>query len=473
MKKSILFLFYLIFLFLFASGQHLEKTIDSLVSSQIKITDPGCALLVAKNRQIVYYKAFGSANLELKVPLQPAMVFRIGSVTKQFTAVGILQLVEQDKISLQDSVQQYIKDFPSKGYPITIENLLTHTSGLIDYTSIDDPDPYIERRDFTPEFIINYFKHEPLQFKPGTKYSYSNSNYVLLAYIISKVSGESYHKYMHQNVLQPAGLDHTYYADESTIIPGRVEGYTKDKGFYQNTAYQTISLGFGCGDLLSTVGDLYKWNNALLTGKLIKKEILEKAFTPYKLRDGTTTNYGYGWFIDTIDGAKCIHHEGQVSGFIAEEKYFPDKSTYAVILTNVKSGEDKTDFSSKRFQLFDNIFSLAVGNKLSKGIAVSDEILNSYAGTYQVDSLFKKDGIGKTKVNTGEKIIITKKDNELLATLSNNTGKNMHLLPQTKELFLLPDVARIRTTIEFIIEDGKPIGLYWTQEHKSEWKKIP
>ena len=136
----------------------MAKSLDSLVSPQFEGNQPGISILVAKKGQIVYQKAFGYANLELNVPMQPSMVFRIGSITKQFTAVAILQLVEQGKISLQDTVQKFIKDFPSKNYPITIENLLTHTSGIVDYTSLDDPDPYIERRDFTPLFLINYFK---------------------------------------------------------------------------------------------------------------------------------------------------------------------------------------------------------------------------------------------------------------------------------------------------------------------------
>ena len=268
MQKSILLFFSFTFVLLFAQGQSLqdkilEKSLDSLISSQIKVTEPGCALLIAKDGQIVYDKAFGSANLELNVPLQSDMVFRIGSITKNFTAVAILQLAEQGKISLKDSIQQYIKDFPSKGYTITIENLLTHTSGIIDYTSIDNPDPYIERRDFTPQFIINYFKNKPLLFQPGTKYGYSNSNYVLLGYIIEMVSGKNYHDYMNENILKPLGLNNTLYADEKTIVPKRVTGYTRDNGFYENCPYQTLSLGYACGDLMSTVEDLYKWNKAI------------------------------------------------------------------------------------------------------------------------------------------------------------------------------------------------------------------
>ncbi len=438
----------------------LAKSIDSLVSPQFAGNQPGVSILVAKKGQIVYERAFGSANVELNAPMQPDMVFRIGSITKQFTAVAILQLVEQGKISLQDSLQQYIKDFPSKGYTITIENLLTHTSGLVDYTSANDPDPYIERRDFTPKFLIDYFKKQPLQFKPGTKYSYSNSNYLLLGYIIQLVSGESYHQYMEDKVIKRAGLAHTLYAEEKTIVPNRVQGYTRDNGFFEQCDYQTLSMGFACGDLLSDTEDLYQWNNALLSGKVISKASLDKAFTPYKLSDGTLSSYGYGWFIEPLYGTLCIHHEGQTSGFIALEKYFPKEDTYAAILTNVKSGEDKTDFSQNRFKLFDEIGQLALGRPLVKEVKVSDNLLNKYVGTYS--ATFNKSTL----------TIYKKNDGKLYADLSNGTGEAMVLSPQSTTQFLLPDIKKVATTIDFVTENGIVTKLMVTQDKKYEWVKI-
>ncbi len=444
----------------------MAKAIDSVVAPQFEGNQPGISILIAKKGQVVYQRAFGSANIELNTPMQPDMVFRIGSITKQFTAVAILQLVEQGKISLQDSVQKFIKDFPPKGATITIENLLTHTSGLVDYTSMNDPDPYIERRDFTPEFLIDYFKKEPLQFKPGTKYSYSNSNYLLLGYIIQLVSGMPYHQYMQDMVVKPAGLTHTLYAEEPTVLPGRVEGYTRDRGFFENCPYQTLSIGFACGDLLSNTEDLYMWNNAVINYKLISKESVARAFTPYKLSDGTGSDYGYGWFIDTLYGSLYIHHEGQTSGFIALEKYFPQEDIYAAILTNVKSSEDKTDFSEGRFKLFEEIGELALGKQLVKEVKVSDALLNQYVGTYQLDTL-----PAKPREKKGG-LFIRMENKKLYATLSNGTGKDMYLSPLSDTLFVLPDVKRIRTTIEFIIKDGKVTGLYWTQERKYEIKKV-
>ncbi|MEP7377459.1 MAG: serine hydrolase domain-containing protein, partial [Chitinophagaceae bacterium] len=395
MKKS-LSLFIICFVVLTSTyGQtdqdnQLGKSIDSLVLEQIKPNEPGVAILIAKNGKIVYEKAFGSANLELNVPLHPDMIFKIGSVTKQFTAVAILQLVEQGKISLQDSVQKYIQDFPFKGYTITIENLLTHTSGIKDFMSIDRPGQNVLRWDFTPQQIIDHLKNEPLEFKPCSKYNYTNSGYVLLGRIVEVASGKSYYNYLLENVIQKAGLKNTFFANEDTIIPKRVSSYTMDRGFYDNSDYLSMSFGYGCGDLLSTTEDLFKWNTALLNGNLIKKETLEKAFTPYKLSDGTYTTYGYGWFIDKVGGIKRIHHEGQISGFVAEEKYFPNEDIFVTTLANVKSPEDKTDFSEKRYKLYENISLIAIGKQLQKSIAVNNNLFDKYIGVYQLTTAKKR-----------------------------------------------------------------------------------
>src|SRR6478735_1186048 len=442
MKKIILFTLYL-FAANFSFSQssingQLEKAVDSLIATQFKPNEPGISVLIANKTGIIYKKAFGGANVELNVAMHPDMIFRIGSITKQFTAIGILQLVEQGKISLQDSIQKYIKDFPLKGYTITVENLLTHTSGIPDYSNADTThNPYIERHDFTPQQIIKYFDYMPLEFTPGTKYNYSNSGYVLLAYIIQQVSGEDYHQYIKENVISRAGLQHTLFASEHSIIPNRVEGYTRDRGFFENREYQTASMAFGCGDLLSTTEDLYQWNNALLAHKLVSKETLEKAFTPYKLRDGSYTNYGYGWIIDSF-GVKRIHHEGQVNGFTALESYYPGKDVYVAILTNQLSGEDTTDFTDQRFRLFNNILQLSLGKKLEKEAAINEALLDEYVGTYQA-------AVKKT-----ETLKIYKEKGKLYMDLSNKTGRHMVLQPLSQTLFVLPDVQRVRTTAEFI-----------------------
>lgn len=430
----------------------LQKSLDSLLTANFKPNEPGLAVLMARKGTIIYQKAFGSANLELDVALQPDMVFRIGSITKPFTAIGILQLVEQGKMSLQDSVQKFIPGFPYKGHVLTIEHLLTHTSGLKDYTTIDHPDHFIERHDHKPPFIIDHFKKTPLEFTPGTRYNYSNSNYALLAFIIEKTSGKTYHQFMKENVLNRAGLKNTGYYVERNIVPKRVTGYTRDEGFYENTYYQTTSLGFGAGDLLSTLPDLLAWNTALWSGKLIKKETLQQAITPCKLSNGQLTNYGYGWLLDSLYGRRCIWHAGQVSGFICFQWYFPDEDIYAALFTNVKSGEDKTEFSSNRFKLFFDIPFYAFNNKAPGEIILNNDQLDRHTGQYEKD---------------GNKVKIVREKNRLYLEL----GGLFPLHPVSENRFMASGV-RIPTWIEFTKDNtGKTTGALVWQNGIYAWKK--
>lgn len=434
----------------------LEDSLDSLLRPAFKDNEPGMGILVVRKGQVIYEKAYGSANLELGVPLKPDMVFRIGSISKQFCAIAILQLVEQGRLRLTDSVQQYIKDFPSKGHTITIEHLLTHTNGIPDYMSIDHPDRYIMRHDVGPQFIVDHFKNAPLQFEPGTRFSYTNSGYVLLAFIVEKITGQPYHDYLRKEVLQRAGLEHTFYVDEETIVPGRVSGYTRDAGYYQNTYYQTLSIGYGCGDLLSTAQDLYKWNKALITCQIVKKETLEKAFTPYRLPNGQSTGYGYGWFIGNRVGTLCIRHEGSLSGFISGESYYPQHDIYMVMFTNVKSGEDKTSFSDERFRLFAKIPVLVLSNTLPKEAIVPAAIQQTYVGKYRPAK--------------GTKVIQIIREGEKLM-LVDGLHFNLFALGNTR---YRADELPMETFLEFTKDDsGKVNGLTVTQggtEYK--WVKI-
>src|ERR1700754_3793441 len=196
-----------------------SKTVDSLLAPRFTGNRPGISVLISQKGHVVYKKAYGSANMELNVPITTDMVFDLGSITKQFTAVAILQLMEKGKLSLKDSLQKYIPDYPSKRYTITIENLLTHTSGISDYMRLGYKEPFMERRDFAPKELSHLFKNEPLEFEPGTQFKYSNSGYYLLGYIIEVITGESYERYIQENILSPLSLTHTFYTKPNVIIP--------------------------------------------------------------------------------------------------------------------------------------------------------------------------------------------------------------------------------------------------------------
>lgn len=363
----------------------LNKKLDSLISERYKAVSPGCTILVAKNGEVFYKKAFGSADLELNVPMQPDMIFRIGSITKQYTAIAILQLVEQGKVSLQDSIQKFINDFPCKGHTITIENLLTHSSGIIDYQALDTKEAnekFYYRKDFEPKQVIDFFKNEPLGFIPGSKFSYSNSNYFLLGYIIEIISGKSYRDYLRQNIFDPAGLSNTYYGDYKEIIPNRVNGYTGNHGKYENADYVSMSIPYAAGAIMSNVEDMFKWHQALYSYKLIKKETLDKALTPFKLTDNSFSEYGYGWFIKTNDGSKSIEHSGGIDGFQSDEIYLPHENIFIAALYN-SINDNATDMGF--MVLTNDIAALAAEKIIQEEIKLDESILEQYTGVYELD----------------------------------------------------------------------------------------
>ncbi|HVX27865.1 MAG TPA: serine hydrolase [Parafilimonas sp.] len=380
--KKIIFLFFVISHFVTNAQSDLPIQLDSLISSTYKSISPGCVVLVAKNDSIIYKKAFGVANIELNVPMKPDMIFRLGSITKQYTAVSILQLVEQGKISLQDSIQKFIKDFPYKGHTITIENLLTHTSGIVDYEVLNFPIPTAIRVDFPPKQIIDSLSKLPLDFTPSSQFHYSNSNYFLLAYIIEQVSGKSYQDYLAENIFKPAGLTNTFYDSPTEIIPNRINGYAKYNGKYFNAGYISMSQVYGAGALVSNVDDMFKWHEALYNYKLIKKETLEKACTPFMLSDGTKSTYGYGWFIKNRNDYTSIEHAGGIDGFQSDEIYLPDQNIFIATLYNsLNEGGDDPAFMA----LDNDIATLSVGKKLEHEIEVDSNILKQYVGQYDFD----------------------------------------------------------------------------------------
>lgn len=459
MNKFIFFVSFLLLTVFNCFGQSkqdklLIKNIDQLISEKYNSVAPGCAVLIAKEGQIIYRKSFGNANLELNVPMQPDMVFRIGSMTKQYTAIAILQLVEKGKISLKDNIQKFIKGSTDKWQNITIENLLTHTSGIIGYDVLDFHIPNAIRIDFSPKQFIDSLAKLPLDFIPGTKFNYSNSNYLILGYIIEKVTGKSYKDYLQENIFKPAGLTNTYYDTPTEIISNRVSGYTKDSSKYRNADYISMTQAFSAGALLSNVDDLFKWHQALYSYKLVTKETLEKAFTPFKLKHGQFSEYGYGWFIKDWKGSKSIGHGGAIDGFRSMETFLPEQNIFIAMLFNSDNDE--------YFSLFENTTNLIIGKSFQtsyKDLKISDTILNSYVGIYK----FPED--------TTQFLKIYKRDNRLFAELSNGSGNNMTLLAQSETVFYLPDVRRIPTTIEFIKTNERVTGIFWTQEKKHEGRK--
>jgi CubicO group peptidase (beta-lactamase class C family) len=428
----------------------LTKELDEIISNNYSSVSPGCAVLVSKKGAVIYEKAFGIADLELHVPMQSGMIFRIGSMTKQYTAIAILQLVDQGKIDLQDSIQKFIKDFPNKGHTITIEHLLTHTSGIAGYDGLDFYSAAAERLEYTPRQIIDSLKGSSLTFIPGSKFHYSNSNYFILAYIIEIASGKPYKNYLQENIFDQSGLSNTFYDDPGVIIPNRCSGYTKNGSKYLNATYRSMSSIYGTGALMANIADLFKWHQELYSYKIVKKETLDRATTPFELSNGTRSQYGYGWFVTDYQGSKSIGHSGAIDGFRSMEVFFPEQDIFVTLLFN----SDNDQFNS----LFEDIADLLLGKRSNAvKLKISEQILDGYIGTYKNE-----------KFHVSFKIY--KENGVLYSDLSNGTGAHMKLKPRSDRKFDL--AITTPTIIEFIVENGKVTRLIASQKDRNEFIKI-
>lgn len=311
----------------------LENRIDSIMHQNFKNDAPGAAILVAKDNKILYKKAFGKASLELDVPMITDMVFQIGSITKQFTAIAILKLLEQGKLSLEDDIKKYIPDYPSHGNKITLHHLLNQTSGIKELLSIESKEnvPY---KNYKPLELIEIFKNQPMQFKPGEKWSYSNSNYSILGYIIEKASGLTYNGFLQEYIFKPAGMSYSTDGNNDNIIKNRIPGYFQGRsGTFYNARFLHLSYPYASGSILSTVEDMFKWQQALNNNLLIREDIKTKAFTNYAVQ-GKETNYGYGWFFNEIGSSLTFEHSGGTRGFSSNGIYLPKEKIYVIILSN-------------------------------------------------------------------------------------------------------------------------------------------
>jgi CubicO group peptidase (beta-lactamase class C family) len=291
---------------------------------------PGVALMVIQDGKASKTAAYGLANLELSVPVKPETVFEIGSITKQFTAAGILLLAQDGKLSVNDKISAHLANIPSAWTNITIRHLLTHTSGIKNYTGLDG---FELRQHLTQAQFISAMGREPMEFAPGDAWKYCNTGFSLLGYIIENVSGENYWDFMSERVFRPLGMNATTDRLPSVIIPNRASGYEQTNHAYINRAYDLTDV-FSAGAIVSTVGDLAKWNAALDGETLLNAATKEQMWTPAKLNGGKTTNYGFGWFVDTLDGHRNIGHSGSTSGFSATIQRFPDDKLAIIILTN-------------------------------------------------------------------------------------------------------------------------------------------
>ena len=330
--------------------------------------------LVAKGDRVILDKAYGFANLEWNVPNTTDTKFRLGSVTKQFTAACILLLEERGKLSVSDPVKKFIPDAPAAWDKVSIFHLLTHTSGVPDFTSLPDY-PKIEPFATTPAKLMALFRDKPLDFQPGEQWKYDNSGYVLLTYVIEQVTGASYEKFVRENIFTPLGMSDSGYDSNSAIIRHRAAGYTAGRGGIENTGFIHMTVPQGAGALYSTTGDLFKWEQALFGGKVLKPASLDKMTTPYK------NGYAFGLFVDSSGGHKRISHGGGIEGFNTNLTYSPDDKLTVVVLSNLNG--------SAPGEIEGQLAAVARGEKVTlpkerKEVPLDSSVLNRYTGAYRM-----------------------------------------------------------------------------------------
>ena len=367
------------------------KLIDKAMSIYLP-QNPSCQLSIKRNGEIIFSKAYGMADLEHNVPLTITSKIEAGSVSKQFTAAAILLLEQQGKLSLNDDVRKYIPKLPDYGYVITLEQLMHHTSGLRDWSSVASLAGW-ERttKNYSNEDALKIIKvQKKLNNTPGAEFIYSNSNYNIFSLIVQKVSGQSLAEFTKQNIFTPAGMTSTEWRDNhNRIVKDRAIAYRLIKGGYET--FMPNEDAYGNGGLLTTTEDLLKWNDFYLSGKFGTSSLLSKQTKVEKFNNGTLSDYGAGLFIQLFRGQRHIQHEGATAGYRAMLEIFPDKNISIAFLCNTSQFDtSKNNLTNPIRDIFIPEEKTQKNNTSQLKIAIPEKVMKAYEGWYKND----RDGLG-------------------------------------------------------------------------------
>lgn len=410
----------------FADDKGIAERCSEYMNAAVEVEQFSGAVLVAKGSEILFEHGYGMANAEHQVPNRPETKFRLGSITKQFTAAAILILQDERKLNVRDAINQYVPTAQPAWEPITIHHLLTHTSGIPSYTS-DFVYGLSMHKPETVSSMIARFKDKPLEFQPGERFNYSNSGYFLLGAIIEKVSGKRYEDFMREAVFEPLGMKHTGYDRHATILANRASGYERRGDQHVNASYLDMSQPYAAGALYSTVGDLLIWDRALKEGKLLSKESMAAMFTPEK------NGYAYGWTVGERRGRKFVGHGGGINGFATEFLRFPDDDLCVVVLSNV--------VPSNPGKFAHDLARLASGEsvdppKVRQVAKIDPQIYDEYAGQYEIAPKF---------------ILTVTREGDHLMTQATGQPK-VEAFPESATAFFLKVVD---AQLTFVKENGK------------------
>jgi CubicO group peptidase (beta-lactamase class C family) len=385
-------------------------------------------VLIAHDGNILFKKGYGMANIEFDIPNSPEMIFQIGSITKQFTATCIMQLKEKGLLSVDDSISKYLPDYPKEVADIvTIHHLLTHTSGIVSYTSLGD---LMMKRSVAMELndLIDTFKDLPLEFTPGSKMSYCNSGYLLLGAIIENVSGISYENYLQENIFIPLGMKNSGYCHRDIILKNRASGYMENEnGELINAGFVHMSVPFAGGALYSTVEDMLLWDQALYTEKILKKSSLEKMFTPF------LDNYAYGWGVRDVNGRKLIRHGGGIDGFVTQfDRWVDDKYCVVVFSNNENASADDIATGLSKI-IFNESYDVPI---IKTPIAMDSKEYTEYAGVFEI-----KEDSYRVVTTDGEKIYSQR-----------DGGRRFEVFPESKDKFFFEHDHNV--TLKFVRDNN-------------------
>ena len=310
--------------------------IDSIVNAALAQpgSAPGLSVAVVQGGDTLVMKGYGLADVEHQMPVTDRTVFRIGSVTKQFTAAAVMKLVEEGKISLDATIADYLPDYPEPGRNVTIHQLLNHTSGIPSYTGMGERFWDRSRLDLTHEQMLELFASDSLEFASGSQWAYNNSGYYLLGVILEKVVGKPYEEHLDSTQWDALGLDQTSYCRQREVIPHRAEGYDSEDGELIHAAPLSMNPPGAAGALCSTARDLVHWAHALASGRVVSDASFDRMTEVTRLSDGKTQNYGYGLMPGELEGHAVVQHGGGINGFAAQLTTYPDDDLMIVVLAN-------------------------------------------------------------------------------------------------------------------------------------------
>ncbi|MGH9767972.1 MAG: serine hydrolase [Blastocatellia bacterium] len=391
--------------------------VDEYIKSEMRRQKiPGLSLAVVKNGEVIKTKGYGLASVELNVPATAETIYQSGSIGKQFTATAIMILAEEGKIDLKDKIGKYFDNTPQSWKEITIRHLLTHSSGIKDYT----PKDFNYRLDYTDEEMVKTAFSFSADFAPGEKFSYSNTNYALLGFIIEKVSGKFHGDFLKERVFSLLKMDATRVISEADIIPNRAAGYRLANGELKNQEYVSPSLNRTAdGSLYFSVLDLVKWDACLYTERILKKSSLDLMWTPASNNEGKTYPYGFGWGLSSIRGRRIVEHSGGWQGFSTHIARYLDDRLTVIVLTN-QIDANPTGIAYAVAGLYDD----ELRPIERKAIKINPAILDAYTGQYEL---------------TGNLILTITREGDKL--MGQQTGdRKLELLPESEMTFFTNEV---------------------------------